>query len=391
MIRFTSRVAGILLAASLLVPAFAQGVGQLGTNQIWFNTTSPSGRGVPTGVSSALDSAIGSSRGSILERGASGWRIVTPGSSGLPFASNGAGADPAYQAIGQNGLPSPYASGVQDTVLGYFASTSPSAVSLPNCSNALTYNTGTHAWGCNAGAGTGSVTTFSSGNLSPLFTTSVSNASTTPSQSFALSNTSDKTIYSNISGGSAAPQFNNAASVGASWVLLQSQAASNSTTIDFKNGVGGAVLDSTYDEYVITFTGIIPATNTQNLLLEVSTDGGSTWHTAGTDYKRAINVLSDAGTNAPSGSTGEAALNLTSGQSNNSGRPMGGNLYLFGPSASTLQAINWQMSYFDGTNTKLVTGGGLYTGGAAINGLRFLFSSGNITSGTFSLYGIRKV
>jgi hypothetical protein len=44
--------------------------------------------------------AIGSTQGSILYRGASGWAILTPGTSGHVLTSNGAGANPSYQAGG---------------------------------------------------------------------------------------------------------------------------------------------------------------------------------------------------------------------------------------------------------------------------------------------------
>ena len=47
-------------------------------------------------VTSVLDRALGSTRGAILRRGASGWEIVAPGTAGLPLVSAGAGADPAY-------------------------------------------------------------------------------------------------------------------------------------------------------------------------------------------------------------------------------------------------------------------------------------------------------
>jgi hypothetical protein len=43
--------------------------------------------------------------------------------------------------------------GSVDTSLGYWGSTVLSAVSMPNCSNALTYSTTTHTWGCNVGSG----------------------------------------------------------------------------------------------------------------------------------------------------------------------------------------------------------------------------------------------
>lgn len=49
--------------------------------------------------SAAVDAAFGSTRGSILERGSGGWTTVTPGTSGLPYVSNGTGADPGYQAL----------------------------------------------------------------------------------------------------------------------------------------------------------------------------------------------------------------------------------------------------------------------------------------------------
>jgi hypothetical protein len=52
---------------------------------------------------SALVDAIGSTRGSVLYRGASGWAALTPGASGTVLSSNGAGADPSYIAAGGTG------------------------------------------------------------------------------------------------------------------------------------------------------------------------------------------------------------------------------------------------------------------------------------------------
>jgi hypothetical protein len=47
---------------------------------------------------------IGTTRGSILERGASTWGIITPGTSGYILTANGAGADPSWQAAPSSGL-----------------------------------------------------------------------------------------------------------------------------------------------------------------------------------------------------------------------------------------------------------------------------------------------
>lgn len=60
--------------------------------------------GTSTVNSAALDAAFGSTRGSILERSASGWVIITPGTAGFVFTSNGAGADPAWAAPGGGGF-----------------------------------------------------------------------------------------------------------------------------------------------------------------------------------------------------------------------------------------------------------------------------------------------
>lgn len=62
---------------------------------------------------------------------------------------------------------------------------------------------------CGSG-GTGTVTSFSSGNLSPLFTTSVATAGTTPALSFALSTAGAHTFYMNNTGGTATPGFQTA-------------------------------------------------------------------------------------------------------------------------------------------------------------------------------------
>jgi len=59
----------------------------------------------------------------------------------------------------------------------------------------------------NGGGGSGSVTNFSSGNLSPLFTTSVSNPTTTPSLSFSASSVSANKVYAGPDGSSGIPTF----------------------------------------------------------------------------------------------------------------------------------------------------------------------------------------
>ena len=97
---------GALCALALLCSAaVGQGVGQLGAGQVWGNPNASQGVAMPATLSAMFDRAYGSTRGAILERGASGWVLITPGASGLTFKSNGAGADPAYGAFGTNSMP----------------------------------------------------------------------------------------------------------------------------------------------------------------------------------------------------------------------------------------------------------------------------------------------
>jgi len=66
------------------------------------------------------------------------------------------------------------ATGTQDTVIGYFGSTTASATAISNCTGALTYSTSTHTFGCNAAAGTGTVTNVATAGLAtggPITTT----------------------------------------------------------------------------------------------------------------------------------------------------------------------------------------------------------------------------
>lgn len=63
----------------------------------------------------------------------------------------------------------------------------------------------TCAAGSTCPSGSGTVTTFSAGTLSPLFTTSVATATTTPALSFTLSSFAADALFMNSTGGSAAP------------------------------------------------------------------------------------------------------------------------------------------------------------------------------------------
>lgn len=102
MVRFVR----ILIALSVLVglsvgPTAAQNCnGQFSAGYVCGNKNNATGFPAAASISSMLDAGLGSTRGSIIERGSSAWQAVTPGQSGFAWVSNGPGIDPSYQAIG---------------------------------------------------------------------------------------------------------------------------------------------------------------------------------------------------------------------------------------------------------------------------------------------------
>lgn len=85
--------------AWLFLAGSAHAQAQLGAGQVWGNSTAASRPARAESVTAIFDRALSSTRGSIIERGASGWTTIAPGTVGLPFVSAGAGADPLYQAL----------------------------------------------------------------------------------------------------------------------------------------------------------------------------------------------------------------------------------------------------------------------------------------------------
>lgn len=77
-----------------------------------------------TSLSALLDAAIGTSHGAIIYRGASGWSLLAPGTSGYVLQTNGSGSDPTWVAQTGGG-------GGISTIVGAGVSSSSSSVALP--------------------------------------------------------------------------------------------------------------------------------------------------------------------------------------------------------------------------------------------------------------------
>jgi hypothetical protein len=175
---------------------------------------------------------------------------------------------------------------------------------------------------------------------------------------------------------------------GGALVFLEGHTASASSSLDFTS-----FISSTYDEYVIIGTEIVPATNATNLLLEVGTGGGPTYDT-GNNYQWAHSGRTPANTDINSqATTGLAPVlySISTGDASFQGS--------FQLTAHALRSTS-VLKLFHGTGAYIHTTGptllfvrlGLtwITAGTAVSALRFIMSSGNITSGSIGLYGVAK-
>ena len=181
-----------------------------------------------------------------------------------------------------------------------------------------------------------------------------------------------------------------------SLVLLASQAASSSSSLDFTtrnaSGESGAIFQSDYDEYVVEFVSIIPAANGTNLLVRGSSNSGSSYDSAA-NYRYAY-VFNGSGTSVASGAGSNVATGIVwAGTfSNGSSTPSGGTMRIYNPLTTSLNKICLYDSCFlanDG-NYYRIAGNGAWVTTSAWNAVRFLMSSGNIASGSIYIYGVRK-
>jgi hypothetical protein len=168
-------------------------------------------------------------------------------------------------------------------------------------------------------------------------------------------------------------------------VLIQSQVISTAVaSVDFTSGI-----DSTYDEYEITMSKFWLGSGSA-VYLRVSGDNGATWKAGATDYQWAFGYAPTNGAGAFTGSPGTPQAQLSVGLSTSFF--VQGVVRFFGPSVSGYQSMLFEMFGHHSTLSFTHHRGGAFYIGSAItwNGVRIFLSPGNIASGFFNLYGIKR-
>ena len=192
------------------------------------------------------------------------------------------------------------------------------------------------------------------------------------------------------SNGSGTVSSVNAGLAGAGPVLIQSQTASGSASIEFTTG-----LDSTYDRYMFVFVDIHPATDNVGLMFDcsVSSSYGTTKTTtyfiayhneAGSDTSLSYQTSRDLAQG-----TGSQYLTVTTG--NAADECASGVLHLIAPASTTyVKQFYSRANSYDGNNYTMDNyAAGYINTTSAVDGVKFTMSSGNIDAGTFKLYGVK--
>jgi len=166
--------------------------------------------------------------------------------------------------------------------------------------------------------------------------------------------------------------------------------ASNAASIEITSGI-----DGTYDEYMFVMTDMFPHTNGENMRVTFSTDGGTGYGLTKTSaFFHAQHYESGSGGSVSYDSSYDsaqstAAQNLTYSTGGDADQSYSGIMRLWQPSSTTFQKhfyVRGNHSMADDRSSDVTVVGYINTT-TAVDAVKFLFSSGNI-SGTIQMYGI---
>lgn len=173
----------------------------------------------------------------------------------------------------------------------------------------------------------------------------------------------------------------NLATTGAVVYITKDDVPSAASSVSFNN----TVFDGTYDEYEIRFQNVLPVTDGTSFYFLASTDNGSTTISS-YDYA--------ADTNTAHTGSGAAQIDLSGRTVGNAANETGisGVLRIHRPAAAEYTTLHWiGVTQNDTSGTVYnVRGGGIVNSANDVDYIRFYFSSGNIASGKFAVYGIKR-
>ena len=175
------------------------------------------------------------------------------------------------------------------------------------------------------------------------------------------------------------------------FVLLSSTDITYSTaTVEF-----GSLFSSTYKNYKIIISGLLPVTNSARLNAQMKEDGsyitsGSYTYLIGADI--VYNTTTTSADNTERATNGTKVV-MTSEMKNSSGETNSLEINIYDPLGSHYKAMTWHNQNYGSVLTNLFRN---YVGASVLRNstndctaIKFYMDSGNIAKGNFKLYGIK--
>ena len=185
-------------------------------------------------------------------------------------------------------------------------------------------------------------------------------------------------------------------SAGGAITFIKKLTASSSSTLSFVDGSSDVVLDNTYKEYLFIFNNIHPATDKVYFTFQGSTDSGSNYNTTVTTTNfSAYHFENQSATELAYRSSDDSQqstdfINIAQRVGSDNDQSISGSLQLFNPSSTTF--VKHFLSRTDTYNADNISfdviTAGYFNTTSAIDAIQFKMSTGNIDSGTITLYGI---
>lgn len=193
----------------------------------------------------------------------------------------------------------------------------------------------------------------------------------------ASAGTHKKVLLNNLPGGGGGS---------GSWVKISSKIAANSGAIDFTG------LSNAYNSYCIVLSNIIPVSNGVSLFMRTSTNNGTSYDVGASDYNYRLAGAVDNSIGANSG-TNAAQIKLTGLSSyvlgNGTAQALFGTIGLYNIGSANRTYIQGNLSCYNSSNLQERDWcDGFRNSATAVNAVQLTMSSGNISSGTFILYGL---
>jgi hypothetical protein len=151
-------------------------------------------------------------------------------------------------------------------------------------------------------------------------------------------------------------------------------------------------IDSTYDVYMVQVKNVRGSTNTE---LNARVTIGGTAQSGASDYAWAVKLLKSGGSFQNISTSSDSRMFSTGYFQNSATNTTNGTLYLFNFSSISEYAFitTEGTGYFSGSSIEANgnQGGGVYKQtGTARDGINFYEPNGNIQSGKFTLFGLKK-